>query len=164
VGFALLSNAPDNPKLLTPTRELSFIDFELPDLEGAPQALSQWQGKLILLNFWATWCPPCREEMPVFIELQKRYRDRNLQIIGVAIDEIKAVAEYNESMAINYPILIGNDKVMDLMKDYGNPMGNLPYSVLISPDGEVFRSKLGAFTRSELDQLLSPYLATEKGR
>jgi thiol-disulfide isomerase/thioredoxin len=136
-----------------------MINFTLPDLDGKRQSLNHWRGKVIVLNFWATWCPPCREEIPLFVELQKKHPTDDLQIIGVAIDNKTAVMLYRQSAGINYPILMGNDDTMDLVAQYGNRMASLPYSVIIDRSGSIAVRKLGAFSKLELNSLIEPLLS-----
>ncbi|GMR03903.1 MAG: TlpA disulfide reductase family protein [Gammaproteobacteria bacterium] len=142
----------------TPTSQTAgtLIEFILPDLEGKPHRLSEWGGKVIVLNFWATWCPPCREEIPLFIDLQRKYAGRGLQVIGIAIDKKEDVAAYRAAMGINYPLLIGADAGLEIMARYGNSYGSLPYSVIINPHGEIIARKQGAYTRPELEKLIIP--------
>ncbi len=147
----------------TPTTTLSYgggamIDFNLPDLDGRQQSLNQWRGKVIVINFWATWCPPCREEIPLFVELHKNHSADELQIIGVAIDNKTAVMLYRQSAGINYTILMGNDDTMGLAARYGDRMGSLPYSVIIDRSGSIAVRKLGAFSKLELNSLVAPLL------
>lgn len=141
-----------------PTPEGPAPEFSLPDLQGQARQLSEWRGKLILVNFWATWCPPCREEIPLFIELQREAGARGFQIVGIAIDDPAAVAEYSREMGINYPVLLAGDD-LDLLGRYGNRTASLPYTVLIGPDGLPLARKLGAYRAEELRQLLDPHLA-----
>ena len=96
--------------LLSPaeqTRPAPLPDFNLADVSGNQHNISEWQGKIRIINFWATWCPPCLKEIPEFIALQKQYADKGLQFIGIAIDDQEAVAEFLATNKINYPILIG---------------------------------------------------------
>jgi thiol-disulfide isomerase/thioredoxin len=137
-------------------------DFALHDLAGKTHTLGEWRGKLVLLNFWATWCPPCRREIPLFMQLQERYQGKGLQIVGIAVDNPEPVASYWQEMRLNYPILLADDHTFDLMAAYGNGDGSLPYSVLITPDGEVAKVKLGAFGPNELESLVQPLLRTAK--
>lgn len=137
-------------------------DFALQDLAGKTHTLGEWRGKLVLLNFWATWCPPCRREIPLFIQLQNRYARQGLQIVGIAVDNPEPVARYWQEMRFNYPILLADDRTFDLMSAYGNSDGSLPYSVLIKPDGQVVQAKLGAFEEKELEGLLQPLLTDAK--
>ena len=137
----------------------TMIDFSLPDLNGKKHNLSEWRGKVIVLNFWATWCPPCREEIPLFIALQKRYGSGGVQLLGVATaDNKESVVAYRQSAGMNYPILIGDDDAMDIMARYGNRQGSIPYTVIIDRQGSIVARKLGAFDQTELMHVLGPLL------
>lgn len=147
----------DSPRLEKITR---LIDFTLPDLQGRPRQISEWKGKWILLNFWATWCPPCREEIPLLVETQERYGSKGLQIIGIAIDEPNDVRDFVDTYFINYPNLIGDDLVMQLMAQYGNRIGTLPFSVVVDPKGHIKSRKMGAYTKETLEKaLIQPLLS-----
>jgi len=135
-----------------------MVEFSLPDVDDKIHNINQWRGKLILLNFWATWCPPCREEIPVFIDVQQKYGGRGLQIVGVAIDKKQEVENYPDFAFFNYPILVGQEEVMTIMKQYGNRLGSLPYTVIIDPQGRVLGRKVGAYKRPELEALLEGLL------
>lgn len=138
------------------------VEFKLPDLDGRERAISEWRGRVVVLNFWATWCPPCREEIPLFIDLQKRHGPEGLQFLGVAIDQPQEVSRYAAEIGMNYPTLIGGDSALDLMQRYGNRGGSLPYSVIIDRDGSIVARKIGAFKRVELESLISPLLSLKK--
>jgi peroxiredoxin len=131
-----------------------LVDFSLPDLNGKNRWLSEWQGRVIVLNFWATWCEPCRDEIPLLVKLQKRYQKQNVQLVGVAIDTREAVADYAGEMHINYPLLLGAEAELSIMAQYGNSRGFLPYTVVIGPDGVIVARKLGAFRGKELETLV----------
>mgnify|MGYP003453058436 CR=1 FL=1 len=137
-------------------------DFELRDLAGTTRSLADWRGKVVLLNFWATWCPPCRREIPLFIDLQRRYEKQGLQIVGISVDDPQAVTRYRQQMRINYPLLIADETTHDLMAAYGNRQGSLPYSVLIAADGRIAEVKIGAYHREELEAALQPLLPASK--
>jgi len=138
----------------------TMIDFSLPDLEGKKHNLSEWRGKVIVLNFWATWCPPCREEIPLFVALQKRYGSGGIQMLGVATEDNKeSVVAYRQSAGMNYPILIGDDDAMDVMANYGNRQGSIPYTVIIDRQGTIVARKLGAFDHTELMRAIGPLLS-----
>lgn len=127
-------------------------DLALPDLDGKTQQLSQWHGKRVLLNFWATWCAPCRKEMPELSAAQTRHE--GVQVIGVALDQPQAVREYLKHTKVDYPILIGIDADPEPTLRFGDTVGALPYSVLIGPDGKIERTKLGPFQPGELSNWL----------
>ena len=134
----------DNKKTRPPA------DFLLTDLEGKPRSLADWKGKLIVLNFWATWCPPCRTEIPSFIELQQQYASAGLQFIGIAIDNEVSVQQFSMQMGINYPILIAQTQGIELARQYGNLSGALPFSVLISPEGTVLARHTGILEAEDI--------------
>ena len=132
--------------------------FSLPDLAGRPQDVSQWDGQVVLLNFWATWCPPCRREIPAFVDLQQRLGAQGLQIVGVAIDQPQLVEEYGDTMGINYPSLVGETDALEVAKAYGNAFGQLPYSVIIGRDGTIENVHRGELKREDAEALLEPLL------
>jgi thiol-disulfide isomerase/thioredoxin len=135
-----------------------MIDFSFPDLKGKARSLKDWRGQVIVLNFWATWCPPCREEIPLLISFQKNHAAEGLQIIGIAIDNLAAVTDYGQSMGINYPLLIGGDDATELAAQYGNRSGSIPFTVIIDRDGAIAARKIGVFSKAELNKLIDPLL------
>ncbi len=126
-------------------------EFSLTDLNGESVSIARWDGKVVLLNFWATWCPPCRKEIPAFIEVLKQYGNDGFQVIGVAIDETEAVKEFVTSLGANYPQLIGQQDAAEVSKRYGNQYGALPYSVLIDRKGFVRFIKPGELHKEMLE-------------
>ncbi|MEO5626376.1 MAG: TlpA disulfide reductase family protein [Dokdonella sp.] len=138
-------------------------DIHLPDAEGHAQGLAQWNGKLILLNFWASWCGPCREEMPLLDHTQQRLAARGLQIVGVAADSALAAKDFLASHPVSYPILIDDPDALapngrDVSAIYGNTRNVLPYSVLVGRDGRIVAQRFGNFTEDSLDRWLKPHL------
>jgi cytochrome c biogenesis protein CcmG/thiol:disulfide interchange protein DsbE len=116
-------------------------DFTLTQLDGKPLQLSSYRGKVILLDFWATWCDPCREEIPHFVELQNKYANQGLQIIGVSMDDsIDPVRPFAEQFHMNYPVVMGNAKTGEL---FGGVLG-LPITFLIGRDGHIYNKHIGA--------------------
>lgn len=132
-------------------------DLRLPTLDGTERALSDWRGKLLLVNFWATWCTPCLHEIPMLVRFQQQYGDRGLQVIGPAVDDPDPVRTAVVPLRINYPVMIG-DGAADGMAALGDTLGALPYSVLISSDGEVLYRKHGEFSQEELQALVEKNL------
>lgn len=131
-------------------------DFMLPDLDGFPRKLSEWDGRVVALNFWASWCKPCRREMPSFIRLQEQYGPQGLQFIGVALDKREAIVEFLAELdaAVNYPQLMGEDDGIDLAKAYGNAFGILPYTVFIGRDGLIAHVQYGELTERKAEELI----------
>ncbi|MEQ1591223.1 MAG: TlpA disulfide reductase family protein [Thiobacillaceae bacterium] len=127
----------------------------LPDRYGHNQALSQWRGKTLVINFWATWCPPCREEIPDFIALRAKYAPRNVEFIGIAIDTATPVADYANEMQMTYPILIGEGSAHGLARRMGNPTGGLPFTIVVDPAGKIVLRHLGRLSREALDAALA---------
>ncbi|MCG8324546.1 MAG: TlpA family protein disulfide reductase [Thiotrichales bacterium] len=133
-------------------------DFSLPDLELRLRTMSEWDGKLIVLNFWATWCPPCREEIPVFISLQEEYAEQGLQFIGIALQDADEVREYVREMGMNYPVLTGYREVIALAEALGNTLGALPYTVIIDRDGTVTFTRAGPLDEAAARAAIAAYL------
>ena len=131
---------------------------ELPNLDGKAQALRQWRGKLVVLNFWATWCAPCREEIPVFIRLQDRYGDRGLQFVGIAIDHPSKVRPYAAELGMNFPILVGWMEAIELARKLGNRSGVLPFTLVLARDGTIAMTHIGALKEAQLEPLLTSML------
>lgn len=129
-----------------------------PDLNNKEQAFSQWRGRVVVLNFWATWCPPCRTEIPDFVKVQEKLAARGLTIVGLAIDTHDKVQAFADEMAINYPILIGDTRAMDLAKAAGNRLGGLPYTVILDRQGKIVASEIGGLTAAKLEALVTPLL------
>jgi len=134
--------------------DVALVDFALPDLDGRERWLSEWQGKIVVLNFWATWCGPCKEEMPLLLAAHRRYQDQGVRVVGVAIDTRDAVASFAKELRIDYPLLIGDEAGLSVMSRFGNPRGALPYTVIIKRDGTIAAKKLGAYHGNELQTLL----------
>jgi thiol-disulfide isomerase/thioredoxin len=130
----------------------------LADLKGGAQTLGQWQGQVMVVNFWATWCAPCREEIPGFVRMQERYGPRGLQFVGIAIDQPDKVAEFSREFHINYPLLMGGLETMELMRQAGNRAGVLPYTLVIARDGKLVSREPGGLREARLERIIQPLL------
>jgi thiol-disulfide isomerase/thioredoxin len=125
----------------------------LPDLNGAQTSVSRWRGKVLVVNFWATWCAPCKEEIPAFIALQDEFGARNVQFIGIAADQADRVSSFATDYRINYPILIGNIGALDLSAKLGNRISALPFTVVIDREGHLAHRQLGILKSEKLRAL-----------
>lgn len=131
----------------------------LDDLKGVRRNLYDWHGKVIMLNFWATWCGPCQIEIPDFIRFQTRYADLGLQIIGVGLDEKRKLQNFVRTVGINYPILHADpERQYDLLKQWGNSFAVLPFTVIIGRDGHLVFMQQGIFKQEAFDSIVKPLL------
>ena len=127
------------------------LDFTVKDMNGQSVALSSFRGKVIVLDFWATWCPPCKAEIPGFVELQKQYGEKGLQIVGVSVDDtVDKLSPFAVEFKMNYPVLVGLDRD-DLQDAYG-PMWGIPTTFLISRDGKICRKHSGIVGKDRYEQ------------
>lgn len=129
-------------------------EFAMADINGQIRNIKEWDGKIILLNFWATWCPPCLHEIPGFIELQEQYGSQGFQIIGVAVDNEDAVREFVNEMNINYPVMASEIEAIKLSNLYGNSMNGLPFSVIINREGEISSKITGVLSKIRAEEIL----------
>ncbi len=123
---------------------------QLPDAQGTPQAMGQWKGKTLLINFWATWCAPCVEEMPELSGLQGEIAGRNAQIIGIGIDSPANIAQFTAKYKISYPLYVAGLNGAEVSRAFGNELGGLPFSVLVSPDGAIKKTYLGRLNLAQV--------------
>ena len=149
------------PLLLAPDRRRQdelLQSARFPDLEAKLRQLSEWRGKVLICNFWATWCTPCREEIPMLVGMRGKYGAQGLEIVGIAIDHAAKVREFSASFKISYPVLIADASGLDLMRGLGNQGGGLPYTVIVDRGGELVHRQLGLLKQAELEALVVPLL------
>ena len=140
-------------------KESKMKSLSLTGLDGVAHSLSDWKGKVIVINFWATWCSPCLYEIPSFVTYQEEYQARGLQIIGVGLDEVRKLRNVQRSLEINYPVLVADPAVYGgLMERWGNSSGVVPYSVVIGQDGQVKHTHHGLLSREDFDEFVMPLL------
>jgi thiol-disulfide isomerase/thioredoxin len=128
------------------------------DLSGRPRRLLDWQGRPIVCNFWATWCAPCREEIPLLVSAKQQYAPQGLEIVGIGVDTADKLREFAAIYRINYPVLVAGARAIDLMRAIGNSAGALPFTVLLDRSGALAASKLGAYSEAELKAALASLL------
>ena len=133
----------------------ALLGVSLPDPEGNEQALAQWKGKVLVVNFWATWCAPCREEMPMFMRVQQARGPGGVQFVGIAVDSADKVRAYADELKLNYPTLIGGFGAMELSKTFGNTIMALPFTVIVDREGRVAHTQLGPLKEPQLDAILA---------
>ncbi|MEX0732357.1 MAG: TlpA disulfide reductase family protein [Aquisalimonadaceae bacterium] len=133
-------------------------EFTLPDLDGEERNISEWDGKVVVLNFWGSWCPPCVHEIPMFVDLQDAYGDRGLQFVGVAVDRLADARRFHDELSMNYPSLIGVHDANEIGERYGNELGTLPYTVIIDRDGFIVQKFAREVDRETLEPAILPHL------
>jgi len=121
-----------------------------PDLDGRVRRLLDWQGAVVLCNFWATWCAPCREEVPVLVAAKQQWGPLGFEVVGISIDSADKIREFSKNYQVNYPVLIGDGSALELLRRLGNRGGGLPYSVVLDRTGSILLRHLGAFTALDL--------------
>lgn len=146
LGSAQRQSGPPEARAAAQLTERSFKD-----LQGADVSLSRWRGQVVVVNFWATWCPPCREEIPGLIDVQRRFGDKGVQIVGIAIDSADKTREYATNIGINYPLMVGGMETIDLVRALGNKAGGLPFTVILDRRGQVTGTHLGLMTVAQLE-------------
>ncbi|MGH8373279.1 MAG: TlpA disulfide reductase family protein [Gammaproteobacteria bacterium] len=146
------------PPAMTPSQAMTL---SMNDLSGTPHSLTDWHGKVMLVNFWATWCPPCREEIPLLVKLQAKYAAQGLQVIGIATDETDedGVRTFTKRMLVNYPILMGNEQVAQMVAGLGGNLIGLPYTLLVNRDGKVLKLHPGQLDPRETEKWVAKALA-----
>ncbi len=150
-----------NQKYLQAQQPMPLIEFSLPDLAGTIQPISSWRGKILVINFWATWCPPCLKEIPLFMELQAEYAQQNVQFIGIAIDDPLLVEDYLSFMDINYPILIAETEGGKLSKKLGNMVNAVPFTVIVNQQNHIVLRHPGELSKQKLRELIAPLLTPQ---
>lgn len=131
----------------------------LNDADGRPQAIAQWRGKILVVNFWATWCPPCRQEMPGFAALQQKHESRGVQFLGIAVDSADNVREFAESSPTIYPLLVALPETIDVARALGNADVALPFTVVLDRRGTPRFAHLGRLDEAALETEILPLLA-----
>ncbi|MCX8144823.1 MAG: TlpA family protein disulfide reductase [Azovibrio sp.] len=162
-GMAFQNRAsppPTAPAKLDADALHRLLALRLPDTQGQEIALAQWSGKVLVVNFWATWCPPCQAEMPAFSRLHEAWQAQNVQFVGIAVDSAENVRKFAAHTPVSYPLLIGGNGIAEHMRALGNPAMGLPFTLVLRADGKLQASQLGGLRETELDALLKAASAT----
>ncbi len=136
----------------------ALLAISLPDPAGKQESLGQWKGKVLVINFWATWCGPCREEMPAFVRAQTEHGAKGLQFVGIAVDQPDKVREFAQEIGLNYPVLIGGYGAMELSRTLGNSVMALPFTVVVDRSGRIVHTQLGALQEQKLHAIVGRLL------
>jgi thiol-disulfide isomerase/thioredoxin len=151
-GLEQRSGAPDPAAVSALTRA------DLPDLAGGRASLEQWRGKVLVVNFWASWCPPCREEIPGLIRMQQKFAANGVQVVGIAVDSVDKSRHAAGEMGITYPVLVAEVQIIDVTRRLGNRAGGLPFTAVLDREGRLVATHLGLLTEAQLERLVRPLL------
>ncbi len=135
-------------------QDYAQLDIKLPDVYDKPRDIAEWREKILVINFWATWCPPCLREIPEFVELQSELAQRDVQFVGIAIEDKQPVVDFLNTHPVNYPILIGGDAGIALSQRLGNIVGAVPFTVIVDRRGRIVHRHPGELSREKLLEVL----------
>tara|TARA_B100000579_G_scaffold350223_1_gene303963 strand:+ start:2760 stop:3350 length:591 start_codon:yes stop_codon:yes gene_type:complete len=145
--------------------ERNFLgEFELIDLNNVMTNSSKWNGQYKLINFWATWCAPCRREIPLLNNTQKEYQDISLQIIGIAVDVLDDVIAYSEETSFEYPVLVGEEEAIAIAENANIEFIGLPFTMLVDDQNEIIKTHLGEIKQYHIDMLTEVISDMQKGK
>lgn len=147
----------------TPT-DVVDIAFSMADMDGTIRSSTEWDGKARLINFWATWCAPCRREIPLLKKTQEEHGANNLQVIGIAVDFPDEVNTYAEEAQFNYPILVGQEEAVAIAEKSGIEFIGLPFTMIVAPSGELIKAHVGEIFEHQIEQILAVFSDLESGK
>jgi len=158
--FALHNN---RPTVVNPGPPLASIPQQIPsfilhDTDGVVRKSSDWDGKILIVNYWATWCPPCREEMPTLVEFQDEYASQGVQVVGIAVDDLDKVKQFMDTYMINFPVVVGGDDAIELGHKMGNRISALPYTAIFDRNGKTLYAQPGIVTHKSLKEVIAASL------
>lgn len=145
-------NSDDRP--LVATSAGSVMGLTLTDVTGQPQRLDQWRGRILVLNYWATWCAPCRDEMPGFSRLHEKLQSKGVQFVGISTDEADKIIEFKTKTPVSYPLLIGDMNTMAKSAELGNNRQALPFTAVFDREGNLAMTRLGRWSEADLEAKL----------
>jgi thiol-disulfide isomerase/thioredoxin len=142
----------------------TIVDFSLPDLDGIDHQISEWDGKARLINFWATWCAPCRREIPLLKQTQTAHAKHDLQVIGIAVDFVDPVKAYAEEAEFNYPVLIGQEDAMAAAEATGIDFIGMPFTMIVAPDGQLIKTHIGEIHEDQMALIVETFEQMRSGK
>ena len=161
------SNNQDSEATVTQEKvsERNFLgEFELIDLNNVMTHSSMWNGQYKLINFWATWCAPCRREIPLLNNTQKEYQDMSVQIIGIAVDVLDDVIAYSEETPFEYPVLVGEEEAIAIVENANIEFIGLPFTMLVDDKNEIIKTHLGEIKEHHIDMLTEVIRGMQRGK
>jgi thiol-disulfide isomerase/thioredoxin len=142
---------------------VEYPEFTLPDIAGTDRDFSEWQGKHRLINFWATWCAPCRREIPLLKTFQDLHANDGFQVLGIAVDYAEDVSAYAETAEFNYPVLIGQEDAMAVAESSGIEFIGMPFTMIVAADGEYLSAYIGELHQEHLDSVVDVMTRLDRG-
>jgi thiol-disulfide isomerase/thioredoxin len=143
------------PVAHSPASTESLFAASFPDAQNKPQSLAQWRGKVLVVNFWASWCSPCREEMPALDALQEKYAPKDVQFIGISAEDVSKLIQFSTEVKVGYPLLAGDIDAMSLAESMGNDKSIVPYTVVVDKKGKIAGIWFGTVDNSKLEATLA---------
>ena len=160
-GWILINQVPQGGAATqlepAPVKGHPAPEIALVSISGQPLTLSEFRGQPVVINFWATWCAPCRREIPLLKEIQAKYGENNVQVIGVAVDFVEQVAAYAEHAEFNYPILVGQKDAMAAAEATGIDFIGMPFTMIVAPDGQLIKTHLGEIIEEHLELIVEVF-------
>ena len=141
----------------------TLLKLELPDINGTYYSLSQWGGKVLVINFWATWCPPCRQEMPDFATVSRHLQNEPVQFVGMSIDTEENIRQFQQTLNPPYPLLIAPSSTLKLTASLGNTIQGLPATLILDQSGTLHHFQIGPLNANELEGKIRSLLHPETG-
>jgi thiol-disulfide isomerase/thioredoxin len=162
LGYFIYSEFDEDPPVAPSSSHI--VDFSLPDLDGNIRQISDWDGKARLINFWATWCAPCRREIPLLKKTQAEHVDNDFQVIGIAVDFIDQVTAYAEEVEFNYPVLIGQEDAMAAAEATGIDFIGMPFTMIVAPDGQLIKTHVGEILEDDMELIVEIFEQMKNGK
>ncbi|MBJ90109.1 MAG: alkyl hydroperoxide reductase [Woeseia sp.] len=163
ITYTIREDSTEDIHLASPQTNITLANFALPDLNGVIRNSSEWNGKARLINFWATWCAPCRREIPLLKKTQTEQSTNNIQVIGIAVDFVEEVTLYAQDAKFNYPVLIGQEDAMEIAETSGIEFIGMPFTMIVAPSGELIATHIGEIIETHIEQILSVLQDLERG-